>query len=59
MRVVKPLILEFTPKIKIIAQTAYASTDEKSNALKVGCADYISKPTKGDELIRIVQKNLL
>ena len=56
--VMEILILESNPKIKIIAQTAYANFDEKEKALIMGCVDYISKTIKEDNLVKIVQKNL-
>ncbi len=51
-------ILESNPNIKIIAQTAYANFEEKDKALKMGCVDYISKPTKRENLINVVQRNI-
>ncbi len=51
-------ILKSNPDIKIIAQTAYANFEEKDKALSMGCIDYISKPTKENSLIKIIQKNL-
>jgi PAS domain S-box-containing protein len=46
------------PEIKIIAQTAYASFDERQKALDAGCNDYISKPAKRNMLLTIVNKYL-
>lgn len=46
------------PHMKIVAQTAYASQDEKQKALMAGCVDYISKPTKRDVLLSILNKHL-
>jgi PAS domain S-box-containing protein len=51
-------IRQVKPKLKIIAQTAYASYDERQKALDIGCNDYISKPTKQDLLLSIVNKHL-
>ncbi len=47
------------PQLKIIAQTAYASLDEKQRALEAGCIDYISKPTKQAALLKMLNKHLL
>jgi CheY-like chemotaxis protein len=47
------------PNLKIIAQTAYASFDERDKALKAGCDDYISKPTKRNLLLSLITKHLL
>lgn len=46
------------PRLIIIAQTAYASFDEKQKAMDAGCSDYISKPTKQDLLLSMIQKQL-
>ena len=46
------------PKLKIIAQTAYAAQDERQKALDIGCVDYISKPTKRDLLLSLIKKHL-
>jgi CheY-like chemotaxis protein len=51
-------ILAKKPEIKIIAQTAYASLDERKKAIEAGCCDYISKPTKQELLLSVVGKNL-
>ncbi len=52
-------IREFNKEIPIIAQTAYAMVNDRKNALKAGCDDYISKPIKIPEIDRMVQKYLL
>ena len=46
------------PELKIVAQTAYASLEDKHEAIKSGCDDYLSKPTKKDELLGMIQKYL-
>ncbi len=46
------------PEIKIIAQTAYASHDERKKAKDEGCNDYISKPIKKDLLLEMIRKQL-
>lgn len=48
------LIRKDKSNVKIIAQTAYASDDEKQKALNAGCNDYISKPTKRDSLLTMI-----
>lgn len=47
------------PDLKIIAQTAYASQDEKQKAMDAGFTDYISKPIRKDDLFNMLNKHLL
>ena len=49
-------IREINKKIPIIAQTAFAGTDDKELILDTGCNDYISKPIDKDLLIRTIGK---
>ena len=51
-------IKQYKPYIKIIAYTAYASTDEKEKAMQAGCIDYISKPAKKDFLLNKLAHHL-
>lgn len=51
-------ILRQKPSQKIIAQTAYASQDERQKALNAGCVDYVSKPTKKETLLEMLNKYL-
>lgn len=44
---------------KIIAQTAYALTEERKRCLESGCQGYISKPTNKTELYQTIKKVLL
>jgi PAS domain S-box-containing protein len=52
-------ILREKPQLKIIAQTAYAFSDEKEKALNAGCIDYLSKPTKEDVLLSVLKTHLV
>lgn len=54
-KIIRPL----KPNLKIIAQTAYASNGEKQKALETGCNDYISKPTRDDLLLKMINKHLI
>jgi PAS domain S-box-containing protein len=49
-------ILNFNPKSKIIAQTAYASNEERQKSLDAGCCEYISKPIIETKLTTIISK---
>jgi CheY-like chemotaxis protein len=42
--------------IPIIAQTAYALTEDRSKALAAGCDDFIAKPISREELLRKINK---
>ncbi len=49
-------ILEQSPGMRIIAQTAYA--DDEKMALKSGCAGFISKPFDKRHLLNMVKNNI-
>lgn len=51
-------ILSQRPESIIIAQTAYASKEDHSKAIGLGCVDYISKPIRVSQLMSIVEKHL-
>jgi PAS domain S-box-containing protein len=51
-------ILKTNGAIKVIAQTAYAAQDERQKAMDAGCIDYISKPTKAELLMKLINKYL-
>ena len=46
------------PDMPVIAQTAYAMSDDIDRLMKAGCNDYITKPIKGSELLPLINKNL-
>ena len=46
------------PQIPIIAQTAYALTEDRIKCMKAGFNDYISKPINRLALFRLVNENL-
>ncbi len=52
------IIKKAQPTIPIIAQTAYAFSDDKAKALEAGCDDYISKPIAKGKLISILRNYL-
>ena len=45
-------------KAKVIAQTAYAMTDERDKCLNAGCNGYISKPIVRSEMEKVIRKVL-
>ena len=49
----------FNSDIVIIAQTAYAFSEENENAISLGCNDYIAKPFKDDELKQKINKLMM
>ncbi len=49
-------IREFRPNLPIIAQTAFALSNEMLKAFNAGCNDYISKPFKKEQLLAMVSK---
>ncbi len=44
--------------LPIIAQTAYATEDDRSAALSSGCWDFIAKPIRANEMIALIKKYL-
>lgn len=51
-------IRKFNKAIPIIAQTAYALSEDKEKAKEAGCNDYLVKPIKPNELFSILYKYL-
>ena len=50
-------IREKDQRVKIIAQTAYAMTDDKEKAFHAGCNDFITKPVEINLLLNKISKN--
>lgn len=46
------------PKLPIVAQTAFAMSDDREKALDFGCDDYLPKPIKSRDLLSVVEKYL-
>lgn len=51
-------IKSFNPHVPIIAQTSFASLDDKVEAIAVGCDDYITKPIDRNLLIEKVSEHI-
>ena len=49
-------IRQYDNQVIIIAQTAYALSDDIERAIASGCTDYITKPIRKDHLLALVQK---
>jgi PAS domain S-box-containing protein len=49
-------IREFNSDVVIIAQTAYGLSGDREKAIEAGCNDYVAKPIKRDELMKLIQK---
>jgi two-component system, cell cycle response regulator DivK len=44
------------PVLPIVAQTAFAMSDDREKALDAGCDDYLAKPIKSKDLLIVVEK---
>ncbi|HSH52093.1 MAG TPA: response regulator, partial [Bacteroidales bacterium] len=51
-------IKAYNQNVPVIAQTAYALSEEKEHSLKEGCDDYIAKPFKKETLIEVIGKHI-
>ncbi len=51
-------IKKFRPDIKIVAQTAFAMTEDRELALSSGFIDYISKPFNEGQLLSLIDKHI-
>ncbi len=52
-------IKQLRPELPVIAQTAYAMTEDREKALQSGCNDYLSKPVNKTDLLEILSKFLV
>ncbi|MCM2280425.1 MAG: sigma-54 dependent transcriptional regulator [Bdellovibrionaceae bacterium] len=50
------LIKEHDPSATVIIMTAFATIDDAVRAVKEGAYNYLSKPVKGEELVRLVER---
>ncbi len=49
-------IKKIRPELPVIAQTAYAMSDDLNKVKAAGCDDYISKPINIDNLLQLINK---
>lgn len=47
-------IKEKNPRLIAIAQTAFATFEDKQKAINAGCSDYISKPLKRETILSVI-----
>lgn len=52
------LIKEKDTSVPVIAQTAYAMSQDRQKALGAGCDDYLPKPMKRQHLIELIFKHI-
>lgn len=52
------LIKQKFPNLPIVAQTAFAMSDDRDKAINAGCDDYLAKPIKSKDLLYIAEKFL-
>jgi len=49
-------IKKMRPSLPVVAQTAYAFSEDQEKAMSAGCDDYLSKPIKTHLLLEIINK---
>jgi PAS domain S-box-containing protein len=49
-------IKQFRPELPVVAQTALAMSGEKERCIEAGCDEYLAKPIRKDDIIRVISK---
>lgn len=49
-------IKKMYPNLTVVAQTAFAMSDDRSRAIEAGCDDYLAKPIRSKDLLETVKK---
>lgn len=52
------IIKKMNQDLPVVAQTAYATPDDREKAMEAGCDDFISKPFERDEFYKLVKRYL-
>lgn len=53
------IIKNLQPKLPVIAQTAYAMSEDKQKSLEAGFDDYVSKPIVQEKFIKVIGTYIL
>ena len=51
-------VKKLTNPIPVIAQTAYATEEDKAKCIEAGCTDYIKKPIVASELMKLIMQHI-
>ena len=50
------VIKDINPNIPVIAQTAFAMSEDRAKAIEAGCDEYLAKPIRSKDLLNLVEK---
>lgn len=50
------IIKGLNPQVPVIAQTAFAMSEDRDKAMEAGCDDYLAKPIRSKDLLNLVEK---